>query len=61
MDKNIIPFKEHTKYKIGAVTYDVTAHFYDDKETLKSKIISLLKNDARKTEPLHNICKQSKQ
>lgn len=47
--KNIVPFTEKTKYEIGAVTYDVTAHFYDDEETIKSKINSLLINDVNKS------------
>lgn len=59
MDIRTIPFKEHTKYKVGAVTYDVAAHFDKDKGTLKSKVITLLINNTRK--PHSNSCNQPKQ
>jgi len=47
--KNILSFKENEKYKVGAVTYDVTAHFYAEKETLKAKICALLMQDIQKS------------
>ena len=59
MDRKAIPFKEHTKYKVGAITYDVAAHFDEDKGTLKSKVITLLINNTQK--PHSNICNQPKQ
>ncbi len=59
MDRQTIPFKEHTKYKVGAITYDVVAHFDEDKGTLKSKFITLLINNTQK--PHSNICNQPKQ
>ena len=48
MENNIFPFKGRAKHKIGTITYDVTAHFCNDEETLKSKIIYLLMHDTHK-------------
>jgi len=51
-DKNIVKFQDNLKYKVGAVTYDVTVHFYDDyddRETLKAKVSTLLTEDIRKS------------
>ena len=36
-----IPFSDSGQYKLGAVTYEVTAHFCSD-EDLKRKICALL-------------------
>jgi len=47
--KNLVQFKNNEKYKVGAVTYDVTAHFLSDNETLKSKLSTLILSDLRKT------------
>ena len=59
MDRQTIPFKEHAKYKVGSVTYNVVAHFDKHKGTLKSKVITLLINNTQK--PHSNICNQPKQ
>lgn len=59
MDRQTIPFKEHAKYKVGSVTYNVAAHFDKDKGTLKSKVITLLIHNTQK--PHSNICNQPKQ
>jgi|GEM_PF-6650613 len=56
-DENIIRFQDITKYKVGAVTYDVTAHFNDEGEMLKLKISSLLTEKIRKSE-ISKSCKQ---
>jgi len=37
-----VDFSDHTDYRIGAVTYQVAAHFNEDGKTLKSKIDHLL-------------------
>jgi len=59
MNIRTIPFKEHTKYRVGTVTYDVAAHFDKDKGTLKSKVVTLLINSTQK---LHlKSCNQPKQ
>ncbi len=42
---NIIPLQEKAKYKLRAVTYNVTAHFRNDKEPLKSKVSNLIVDD----------------
>ena len=54
-DKNIVKFKDNEKYKVGAVTYDVTAHFNDEGEILKSKVSALLTEDIRKTNSCKNV------
>ena len=55
--ENILKFKDNEKYKIGAVTYDVTAHFNDGGELLKSKVSSLLTEKIRKSK-ISKSCKQ---
>ena len=40
-----MPFSNDEKYKLGAVTYEVTAHFCSEAESLKSKIDHLLKTE----------------
>ena len=40
-----MPFSNDEKYKLGAVTYEVTAHFCPEAESLKSKIDHLLKTE----------------
>ncbi|WP_369283080.1 hypothetical protein [Oscillibacter sp. GMB15532] len=42
-----IRFKSQSEYKIGAVTYHVTAHFltHSHQDTLKSKIAALLNKE----------------
>ena len=59
MSIRTIPFEEHTKYKVGAITYDVSAYFDKNKGTLRTKIITLLINNTQK--PHSNICNQPKQ
>jgi len=54
-EKNIAKFRDNTKYKVGAVTYDVTAHFNDEGETMKSKVSTLLTEDIRKTNLGKNV------
>lgn len=44
-----IDFPDHTDYQIGAVTYQVAAHFNEDGKTLKSKIHHLLTEEAQKS------------
>jgi thiamine biosynthesis protein ThiC len=39
---------QKSTYKHGAVTYEVTAHFCSETESLKSKIDYLLKSDLQK-------------
>lgn len=41
----IIPLQEKAKYKLRDVIYNVTAHFRNDKENLKSKVENLLVDD----------------
>ncbi|MEG0691785.1 MAG: hypothetical protein RR444_01755 [Oscillospiraceae bacterium] len=43
-----IDFPNHTDYRIGAVTYQVAAHFNEDGKTLKSKINHLLSEETQK-------------
>jgi len=50
-EKMVLP--EKSKYKLGAVTYEVTAHFCSEAETLKSKIDHLLKTELQKT---NSVC-----
>ena len=38
----VIEFEREAKYRIGAVTYLVTAHFDESGETLKEKMQQLL-------------------
>ena len=38
-------FENQSEYKIGPVTYIVTAHFKEDTEPIQSKIEKLLKKD----------------
>jgi len=49
LHKNIVAFNNNEKYKTGAVTYQVTSHFYNEGETLKSKVSALLAKEIRKT------------
>ncbi|HHZ07080.1 MAG TPA: hypothetical protein GX401_09955 [Clostridiales bacterium] len=45
-----IDFPNHTDYRIGAVTYQVAAHFNEnDGQSLKSKINHLLSQETQKT------------
>jgi hypothetical protein len=44
-----ISFPKHTDYQMGAVTYQVSAHFNEDGKTLKSKINSLLTTETQKS------------
>lgn len=44
-----IDFPNHTDYRIGTVTYQVSAHFNEDGKTLKLKINHLLSEEAQKT------------
>ena len=46
--ENKIPFNNSSAYKLGAVTYEVTAHFCSDGD-LKNKIFLLLKEKLSKT------------
>ena len=48
-----MPFSNDEKYKLGAVTYEVTAHFCPEAESLKSKIDHLLKTELQKT---NSVC-----
>ena len=48
-----MPFNCDGKYKLGAVTYEVTAHFCLEAETLKSKIDHLLKTELQKS---NSVC-----
>jgi hypothetical protein len=48
IEKNVIEFEQHEKYKCGAVTYEVTAHYISEKDSLKEKIRVLLKNNKQK-------------
>jgi len=41
-EKTIIEFEREVKYKIGDVTYHVTAHYDENGETLKEKMKQLL-------------------
>lgn len=43
-NSNRITFQTQSEYKIGAVTYHVTAHFlsHSEQDTLKSKIAAFL-------------------
>lgn len=41
-DDGVIILLNQTEYKVGTVTYKVTAHFSSERDTLKSKIFSLL-------------------
>ena len=43
--KTIHYFENESKYKIGAVTYIVTAHFDESREQLKTKIVNLLHDE----------------
>ena len=57
-DENIVNFNDNTKYKVGAVTYDVTAHFNNEGELLKSKVSTLLTEEIRKLNSSNKSCKQ---
>ena len=48
-----IPFNNDEKYKLGVVTYEVTAHFCSDAESLKAKIDHFLKTELQKT---NSVC-----
>ena len=40
-----IPFENESKQKFGAVTYIVTAHYDDTRESLNHKITNLLRGE----------------
>ena len=40
-----IEFQNKAEYKIGAITYKVTAHYKEDTEPIQSKIQKLLKKE----------------
>ena len=48
-DMNAVPLPNKNEYKVGAVTYEVTAHFCSETESLKSKIDDLLRADLQKS------------
>ena len=48
--KNTVAFEQHRKYKCGDVTYEITAHFSSENDSLKDKIQSLLKNSTLKNQ-----------
>ena len=50
-----IPLPLKKDYKLRAVTYEVTAHFCPEAESLKSKIEHLLVSDLQKQNSLHAI------
>jgi len=55
LNEKTLPFINNTKYKVGAVTYDVTAHFCDERETLKSKICTLLTEEIRRSNSIYTV------
>lgn len=55
LNGNILPFINNTKYKVGVVTYDVTAHFCDESETLKSKLCTLLTEEIRRSNSINTV------
>ena len=46
-----ITLRNRTQYHIGAVTYDVTACFNENREPLKDIVRKLLLNDIHKSQP----------
>jgi len=58
LEKMTLPFEQYGKYKCGAVTYEVTAHFISQSDSLKEKIKDLLKNNTQKS--LSNIANSHK-
>jgi len=46
--KTIHYFENESKYRLGAVTYIVTAHFDETREQLKTKITNLLHDEVGK-------------
>ena len=56
INKDTIEFENKTKYKFGAITYIVTAHFYEENETLKTKISTLLTEEIYKNNLFQKSC-----
>jgi len=44
-EKSAIDFTHQTKYKVGTVTYKITAHYEKDADPIKHKIQNLIKKD----------------
>ena len=50
-----IPFSNSDNYKLGVVTYEVTAHFCLEADSLKTKVNRLLISDVQKNNSIRTF------